>query len=116
MSAANQATDLMANLPVWAQVAASLGMFLVAVIAAAIGFSRRIAPWMSGSSGATSGVSEAAQLHHDDLLAGANSTLQRIAGALEGIHTNMEERAREDAIDREVKRRLQEHGVKGATK
>ena len=121
MSGVEHGSDVLANLPLWAQVAASFGMFFVAVVAPAIGFSRRVGPWMWGSSTAsastTSAVNDALTLHHvDEMLININSTLARIAGALEGMHAVMQDEARDRAIDREVKRRLEERGVKGATK
>jgi hypothetical protein len=98
MAAANTG-DLLSGLPVWVQVASSLGMFAVAAIATAIGFTRRIAPWMVGH--------DAADKTHP-----GDEALTRIAVAVEGIHVVMQEEAREALIDREVKRRLEELKVK----
>jgi hypothetical protein len=109
MAGVNGAGDLLSGLPIWAQVAASLGMFAVAVIAAAVGFTRRMAPWMPGAAGSAS-ASPSQRI--DDAFAQLNATMSRIAGAAEGMHVVMQEEMREATIDREVKRRLEEHGIK----
>ncbi len=97
MSGANATVDILSGMPIWVQVAANLGMFAVAVIAAVFG--RR---WSMG----LSTPSENAERHS----VGAIHS-ERIATALEGMLKVMQETEREAATERVVRRRLREHGV-----
>jgi hypothetical protein len=97
MSGANATVDILSGMPIWVQVAANLGMFVVAVIAAVFG--RR---WSMG----ITTPSEYSERHTSEAIHS-----ERIATALEGMLKVMQETEREAATEREVRRRLREHGV-----
>ena len=107
MVGAEHGTDLLSGLPFWVQVAANLGMFLVAVIAAAFGFMRRV----SGKLGylAENHIEEGGQFHKTGSdISDLASAMTRLAVAAEAILALLRAQAREDDIEREVARRLRE--------
>jgi hypothetical protein len=109
MPGPNATVDILSGMPVWVQVAANLGMFVVAVVAAVFG--RR---WsMGGTATPIAGhpVDNSQLQRIGDEINEALTAQERCATALEGILTVIQANAREDDIEREVKRRLKDHGV-----
>jgi hypothetical protein len=107
MAAAEATPNILATLPAWVQVSANLGMFCVAVIAAAFGFTRHL-------SGSASSIFDG----HGDERSGFHTTgedirglkdaMSRLADAAEAMLKLMLDQDKEDSIEREVVRRLKD--------
>jgi hypothetical protein len=109
MQGTEHGTDILSAMPVWVQVSANLGMFVVAVIAAAYGFvKRRVGAFVPEQH-----FSEGGQFHTlgDDLREGIE-TLKTISETLADMLAIQRETQRQDDIDREVERRVKEQSGK----
>jgi len=104
MGGVEHGPDLISTLPTWVQVAANLGIFVVAVVAAAFGFWRKV---LSASTAAESLFAEGGRFHStaDDVRVIAEA-VERMAAALEALLNLLQHRERQEDIDREVERRL----------
>jgi hypothetical protein len=105
MSASEHAPDLLSAMPLWVQIAANLGMFAVAVVAAAFGFFRKHLPSFLPAEH----FAEGGQFHSlgDDFRDGV-SALVAIAESLKAILAIQQAHQRDEDIEREVQRRLAE--------
>ena len=106
MAGSEHAPDLLSGLPTWVQVAANLGMFCVAVIAAAFGFVRRLAG--KGFIG-DNHFEEGGRLFTtgEDFREMA-AALTRTANAIEGLLDLFIKQDRETTIEKEIARRVRE--------
>ena len=95
---ASEHSDLLASMPVWVQVSANLGMFLVAVIAGAFGFFRKHAATLL----------PAEHFAEGGTLATFADDVRTIADSLKGMHAILRDREEHETIEREVQRRLAE--------
>lgn len=110
MAVSEHAPSIIDTLPLWAQIAANLGMFVVAVIAAAFGFMRKLT---NAGVISDSHFEDGGSLHQvGDTIKGATTALVRIADAVEAILKIMQDHDRQADIDREVARRLKEYQAK----
>ncbi len=91
-------SDLLASMPVWVQVSANLGMFLVAVIAGAFGFFRKHAATLL----------PAEHFAEGGTLATFADDVKTIATSLKTIADLSAARAHDEEVEREVQRRLAE--------
>ena len=98
----------METLPFWTQMAANLGVFVVAAIAAAFGFMRKMA---SGGLISDAHFEEGGAFHKTgDDIRELTDQVKRLADIGEGALKIMQNHARDEDIDREVARRLKERG------
>lgn len=107
MPGSEHVSSIIDNLPGWAQIAANLGVFAAVLIAAAVGFLRRL--YGKVLVGSEDVVAEAT--HMKELcthLGNIAQALDRQADALEEVLKIMTAEARETDIEREVARRLKE--------
>ena len=107
MAAADHGPSIIESLPLWAQIAANLGVFCVAVVAAAFGFMRRL----GDRSGLISDnhFDEGGALHKTgDDIKDLALAMNRLAIAAEGVLTILQTREHNEDIEREVNRRLKE--------
>ena len=93
---ASEHSDLLASMPVWVQVSANLGMFLVAVIAGAFGFFRKHAATLL----------PAEHFAEGGTLSTFADDVRTIADSLKGMLEIMRDHEKNENIEREVQRRL----------
>ena len=108
MAGSEHAPDILAEMPLWVQVAANLGMFIVAVIAAAFGFAtKRIGSFLPEQH-----FAEGGQFHTigGDIREGI-AALTSVAESMKALLVIQLERQRQDEVEREVQRRLKEQGA-----
>jgi len=91
-------SDLFGSMPLWVQVSANLGMFLVAVIAGAFGFFRKHA----------TSLLPAEHFDEGGTLATFSDDVRAIADSLNGMLEIMRDHQKQETIEREVQRRLAE--------
>ena len=96
--AASSGGDILSAMPLWVQVAANFGMFVVAVIAAAFGFFRKHGPQLLPTEHFAEGGA----------LASFGDDVRSIAESLKGMLEIMRDHERLENIEREVQRRLSE--------
>ena len=106
MAAGENDPSILSSLPLWVQVAANLGMFVVAVIAASFGYMRRLA-------GVGHSIVEHEEAKPDfkttgDDIRSLKDSIHRLADAADGILTVLKNREREEEIQREVDRRVKD--------
>ena len=108
MTGSEHASDILAEMPLWVQVTANIGMFVVAVIAAAFGFVKK----RVGSFVPEQHFAEGGQFHRlgDDIRAGI-AALTSVAESMKALLAIQLERQRQDEVEREVQRRLKEQGA-----
>ena len=103
--------SLLDGLPFWAQIAANLGMFVVAIVAAAFGFMRKLA---AGSAISESHFEAGGSLHKTGSdIRELTDAVVRLADAAESAVRIMQTQERQEDIDREVEHRLKEFKAKG---
>ena len=96
--AASSGGDILSAMPLWVQVVANFGMFVVAVIAAAFGFFRKHAPQLLPIEHFAEGGA----------LASFGDDVRSIAKSMKGMLEIMRDHERQENIEREVQRRLAE--------
>jgi hypothetical protein len=111
MAGVEHAPDLLSALPLWVQVAANLGMFVVAVTTAAWGFAKKRAGFVSDHH-----FAEGGQFHSlgEDIKDGVEA-IKSIADSLKAMLVIQQADAHEDEIEREVQRRLADARSKSNT-
>jgi hypothetical protein len=104
MANAEHAPDILSALPLWVQVAANLGMFVVAVATAAWGFATKRVGFVSDPH-----FAEGVQFHTlgDDIKEGV-AALESVAESLKAMLAIQQAHQHEDEIEREVQRRLKD--------
>ena len=106
MQETDASAAILSSLPFWVQVVANFGMFAVAVIAAAFGFTRRLA-----GAGRSIFEHEEAKANFTTIGDGIRSlkdAMHRLADAAEAILTILQTRERDEEIRREIDRRLRD--------
>jgi biopolymer transport protein ExbB/TolQ len=101
---AADASAMLAGMPTWVQVAANLGIFMVAVAGAAYGFMQRF----KGKPAVNAEASTYADGMKSPLGEQLLHCMGRIATSLEEALHLMRAAAREEEIEREVERRLED--------
>lgn len=105
MPADEHAVDILSTMPVWVQVAANIGVFAVAAFAAAYGFIRkRVGSFVA--SGPFTGHEDLVEV--TDHLKAVLAILVTTSDTQKAILALLQSRDREDNIEREVQRRLNE--------